>query len=175
MAFATNFDKQMKAALDENLCKLKWVLGWHPEGQRWRVDLAGLDGEVPRVLIEAELKKDDPAANVIKIWQWAREQRNAEPILFVHGFSRLYWQKKVTLRERATFVGDRMADDALEIDYRPRKIRYRNNSGRLIHYAPKTGVGFHAKKGAGRLTRAAHGLAKEVVRLYTRWPSGGQK
>jgi hypothetical protein len=168
MASATNFDKHMKKALDESVPKLTWIAGWHPEGQRWKVDLAGVEREKdirPRVLIEAELKKDDPAANVIKIWRWARAQKNTRRILLVQGFSKLYWQKKVRFRERAEFVGERMAEARLHIDYRPRKIRYRNKSGRLIHFKPKTGRGFHAREGAGRLARAAEGLAKEVARL----------
>lgn len=165
MAYATNFDKHMKRALEKSVRKLTWTPGWHPKGQHWRVDLAGLEGKRPRVFIEAELKKDDPAANVIKIWRWARDEKNTKRILFVHGFSKLYWQKKVRLRERAEFVGARMAEAGLRIDYKPRRIRYRNKSGRWVYFTPKTGRGFHAKEGAGRLTHAAQGLAKEVTRL----------
>jgi hypothetical protein len=165
VAFATNFDKHMKRALEKSAPKLTWKIGWSPNGQRWKVDLVGLQGKHPMVLIEAELKKDDPAANVIKIWRWAREQKNSKWILFVQGFSKLYWQKKLRLRQRAEFVGERMAEARLHIDYKPRKITYRNKSGRLVHYAPKTGKGFQAKKGAGRLAQAAQGLAREVTRL----------
>jgi hypothetical protein len=165
MAYAPNFD--MKRALKKNVPKLTWTTGWRPKGQHWKVDLAGLEGkeERPRVFIEAELKKDDPAANVIKIWRWARDQKNTKRILFVQGFCKLYWQTKVRLRERAEFVGERMAEARLHLDYKSRKITYRNKSGRLIHFAPKTLRGFHAKEGAGRLALAAQGFAKEVARL----------
>ena len=42
------------------------------------------------MIIEAELRKDDAAANVIKIWNWAVIEKNTKPILFVQGFSRSY-------------------------------------------------------------------------------------
>lgn len=165
MPFAANFDKHMKRALEKSVPNLTWTIGWHPKGLRWRVDLAGLEGERPRVLIEAELKKDDPAANVIKIWSWARDQKITTPILFVHGFSKLYWTQKIRLRERANFVGERMEEDGLKIHYEPTKIRYRNKEGRWVHFNPKVARDFRAKEGAGRLRLAAQGLAKEVARL----------
>jgi hypothetical protein len=146
MAYSLNFDKHMKRALEKSVPKLKWTTGWYLKGQHWRVDLTGLDGKHPRVLIEAELKKDDPAANVIKIWRWAREQKNNNRILFVQGFSKLYFQTKVRLRERAEFVGERMTEAGLHIDYKPRKIRYRNKNGRWVHFKPKTGRGFMQRK-----------------------------
>jgi hypothetical protein len=165
MPFSTNFDNHVKRALQARIKKLTWKTNWNLKGFRWRVDLAGLDGDRPCILIEAELKKDDPAANVIKIWSWAREQRNSHPILFVQGFSKLYWTSKTTLRERASFVGERMAEDGLKIKYRAVRIGYVNKNGQWVHYNPRVAPGFHAKQGAGRLRLAAQGLAKEVARL----------
>ena len=160
MAFALNFDKHMRRALEESIPELKWKPGWRPKGQPWRVDLAGLEGERPRVLVEAELKKDDSAANVIKVWRWARDSKNAEPILFVHGFSRWYWETKARIREAARFAGERMAEDGLRIDYKQVPITYRSKTGRQVHYRPRGG-----REGAGRLRQAAQGLAKAVARL----------
>jgi len=113
------------------------------------------------VVIEAELKKDDSAANVIKIWRWARDKKNTRRILFVQGFSKLYWQTKVRVRESAEFVGERMAEAGLHIDYEPQQIRYRNKIGRWVCFRPRTG----GKVGAGRLALAAEGFAKEVAGL----------
>jgi hypothetical protein len=161
MAFAQNFDKHMKRALEKSVRKLMWTAGWHLKGQRWRVDLAGLEGKRPRVLVEAELKKDDSAANVIKIWRWARDSKNTKQILFVQGFSKWYWQTKIRIREAAEFAGERMAEAGLHIDYIPRKIKYRNKNGRRIHYRPKP----RGKEGAGCLRQAAQGFAKSVARL----------
>jgi hypothetical protein len=151
----------MRRALKQSVPELKWKTAWRAEGLRWQVDLAGLEGDRPRVLIEAELRKDDAAANVIKIWDWADSQRNTKRILFVQGFSKHYWQKKVRVRKRAEFVGKGMAQAGLHIDYRSIRIRYRNKNGRLIHFRP----GLSARTGGGRLRQAAQGLAKEVARL----------
>lgn len=153
----------MKRALEKSVPKLTWKTGWRTEGLRWQVDLAGLEGKRPRVLIEAELRKDDAAANVIKIWDWADTERNTERILFVQGFSKHYWQTKVRIRKGAVFVGKRMAEDGLHIDYVWKKIRYRNKNGKLVHYRP----GRSATKGGGRLLQAAQGFAKEVTRGWS--------
>jgi hypothetical protein len=165
MGYAANFDKHMKRALKKSVPKLTWKTGWRAKDLRWQVDLAGLEGKEerqhPRVLIEAELKKDDAAANVIKIWDWANAKKNTKRILFVQGFSKHYWQKKVRVRKRAEFVGKGMAEARLHIDYEPIKIRYRNKNGRLVHFRP----GLSAKIGAGRLRQAAQGFAKEIARL----------
>jgi hypothetical protein len=166
MAYSLNFDHHMKRALDELIPKLTWTTGWYLKGQHWRVDVTGLEGKHPRVFVEAELKKDDPAANVIKIWRWACDSKNTKRILFVQGFSKLYWQAKVRKRERAEFVGERMAEAGLRIDYKSRPIRYRNKNGQWVHYTPKSRRGFHAKEGAGRLKQAAQGLAEDVARLF---------
>jgi hypothetical protein len=170
---AANFDKHMKKALDKSVHKLTWKTGWRTEGLPWRVDLAGLEGGengVPRVLIEAELRKDDAAANVIKIWAWAATEKNTQRILFVHGFSKHYWKKKIRVRKGAEFVGEGMAQAGLRIEYRPIKIRYRNKNGKFIFYAPRAS----AKAGAGRLRQAAQGLAKDVARLiHSTLPSIG--
>jgi hypothetical protein len=165
MPFAANFDRHMKRALEKSVPELTWKIGWHLRGLGWRVDLAGLKQERPRVLIEAELKKDDPAANVIKIWSWARTQKNTKPILFVQGFSKLYVKRKKRLQDRANFVGERMAEAGLRIDYQSTEIKYRNKNGAWVHYNPKTAPGFSAKEGAGRLRQAAQGLAHKVARL----------
>jgi hypothetical protein len=165
MAYAANFDKHMKRTLEKSIPELTWKTGWRVKGLRWQVDLAGLEGkeghQYPRVLIEAELKKDDAAANVIKIWDWADAEMNTKPILFVQGFSKRYWQEKVRIRRRAEFVGKGMAEARLHIDYESIKIRYRNRNGRLVHFRP----GHSAKIGAGCLRQAAQGFAKEVARL----------
>ena len=174
MGLAANFDKHMKKALEKRVPKLTWETGWYTKGLGWRVDLAGLEGKEefqrPLVLIESELRKDDAAANVIKIWHWASDQKNTKRILFVHGFSKLYSQKKSRVRKNAEFVGELMAKAGLHIDYKSIPIKYRNKNGKLIHYRP----GPSAKVGAGRLRQAAQGLAKDVARLiHSTLPSNG--
>ena len=153
MAYSLNFDRKMKRVLGEQIPNLKWKVGWGPKGYRWKVDIAGLKDDKPVILIEAELKKEDPAANVIKVWRWAIEQKNKKRIHFIQGFSKLYWHAKIQRRERTEFIGERMAKDGLNIDYSTVKISARHN-GRTIHFLPKTAKGFKAKAGAGALARA---------------------
>jgi hypothetical protein len=76
------------------------------------VDVAGLKGKSPRVLVEVELKKDNPVENVVKIWRWANGEKNRKHILFIHAFSALYHRPaakshppKTKQYERAVFVG----------------------------------------------------------------------
>ncbi|MBI1749203.1 MAG: hypothetical protein HY234_05200 [Acidobacteria bacterium] len=158
MAFAPNFDENMKKVLDKKAPEYKWIPGWHPKGERWKVDVAGLPkrGGRPLVLVEAELKRDDPVGNVVKVWRWARDGNNTQRILFVQAFSKHYWQTKVRQRERAIFVGEQMMDDRrLHIKYEWTRMKYR----------PKMVRGHRTKEGAGRMVLAAQLLAKKVARL----------
>jgi hypothetical protein len=45
MAYAANFDRHIKRALEKSVPKLTWKIGWCPKGLRWEVDLAGLEGK----------------------------------------------------------------------------------------------------------------------------------
>ena len=148
MAYAPNFDKHLKKYLEIHAPKLKRCSGWSAPKTRWKVDLVGFKSNAvrPSILVEVELKRDDPVGNVVKIWQWAQEQKSTRQILFVHAFSKHYWQrkseraKKVRLRERADFVGRQMTK-AVKIKYHPI----------LMEYKPKMLPGFRTKAGAGRM------------------------
>jgi hypothetical protein len=96
MAFAPNFDKHLKKGLAAKAPDFEWVTGWSAEGQRWKVDVAGLskNGIRQRILIEVELKKDNPVENVVKIWRWAKEEKKTERILFLQAFSAHYTKTK---------------------------------------------------------------------------------
>jgi len=161
MAFATNFDKHMKAELEERLPEYKWEMGWHLEGEGGKVDLVGLKKNQPQVFVEVELKRDDPAANVIKVWRWALDQNRARPVLFVQGFSKRYWQSKTRFRERAEFVGARMVESGVRVKYEPTTVMTTNKRGAKIPFRPRT----PAKEGAGRLRLAAITFARQVARL----------
>jgi hypothetical protein len=76
MPYAANFDRHIKRALEKSVPKLTWKIGWCPKGLRRKVDLAGLEGKRPRVFMEAELKKDDPAANA---YGFAQTRRTDSP------------------------------------------------------------------------------------------------
>jgi hypothetical protein len=169
MAFAPNFDKHLKRGLAEKAPDFEWETGWSAEGQRWKVDVAGLskNGTPRRILIEVELKKDNPVENVVKIWRWAKEEKKTERILFLQAFSAHYTKTKkrthkVTKRkqyDRSIFVGERMMEDrssGLRIGYKSIPMEYAPRMGR---------DGIRIKEGAGCMRDAAHILAKKVARL----------
>ena len=85
MAFAPNFDRYLKRGLDDELKGYAWVTGWSEKGQSWKVDVGGSPKKSsrPHILIEVELKKDNPVENVVKIWRWAREKKKNQRILFI--------------------------------------------------------------------------------------------
>lgn len=158
MAYAPNFDKAMKTVLDDKAPEYDWKLGWSPVGERWKVDLAGIPKKGRRrlVLIEVELKRDDPLGNVVKVWEWAHADRRPLPIFMVQAFSKHYWQTKTRQRVRAVFAGGRMrADKSLRIRYKCERMLYR----------PKMLPGFKTQQGAGRMKIAARLLADKIVKL----------
>src|ERR1700756_3195618 len=141
--------------------------GWSADGHRWKVGVAGLSkhGE-PRVLIEVELKKDNPVENVVKIWRWARNEKKKPRILFLQAFSAHYVKStkrpnapKKKQYYRSIFIGERMMADrssGLHIDYKTIEMKYAPRLGRN---------GVRIKEGAGRMRFAAHKLASKVVKL----------
>lgn len=158
MAFAPNFDRAMKRALEKKAPAYTWETGWSAEGERWKVDLAGHPSSErrPLVLIEVELKRDDPAGNVIKIWRWARIAKSPQGIVFIQAFSKHFWQTKIRQRVRAIFVGERMMEDRkLSINYKWERMKFR----------PRMVPGQRTKEGAGRMVQAAKLLANRIARM----------
>jgi hypothetical protein len=137
---------------------------------------------VPRVLVEVELKKDNPVENVVKIWLWADRRKNKKPILFLHAFSAHYRIGKSTSRsrpsklkqplkvkqyERAVFIGERMrkAPRTLHIDYRALPIFTTTRAGKRIQYKPIIRRGSVVKEGGGAMYSAAECLAHDIAIL----------
>ena len=70
-------------------------LSWSPGGPRGinagheSVDATGCrKGETPAVLIEVELRRDAPALNVIKVWNWIEQKRFEIKIILRQAFFR---------------------------------------------------------------------------------------
>jgi hypothetical protein len=72
LAYSLNFDQKLKRTLDTLAPEYRWLTNWPADGQS-RVDVAGLKRNVPKVLVEVELKKDNPVENVVKIWRCGLE------------------------------------------------------------------------------------------------------
>jgi hypothetical protein len=164
MAYAPNFDKYLKRGLDEKAPQYAWKAGWGPDRERWKVDVAGVPKKSGAlILIEVELKKDNPVENVVKVWRWASDAKYKRRILFLHVFSANFVKmrhfasppKKVKQYNRAVFVGERMQRD------RNHKITYTVMKMKL---RPSMVRGKIIKEGGGAMHRAARGLAMEIAK-----------
>jgi len=161
---ATEFSKDLKRKLDSCSAFNKragikeWIKDWKPAGiSHGGVDVAGIRQigrrEIPVILVEAELRRDDPPANVLKIWKWAREGKMDENFVLLQAFSKAYDEQKKEQKDRAKFLAGRMVKDLKRSKYRSIRIEYR----------PKAG----AKVGAGRRRHHAQNLAARVVQIGT--------
>lgn len=107
------------------------------------MDVAGLaeEGE-PVVLVEAELRRQNPVANVVKVWMWARSGNLETPCVLIQAFTKIYRDSKAEPRRRAEFVGQRMQTDlcskvwyeAIQFNYRP-LMSGKVGGGRRRHHA----------------------------------------
>jgi hypothetical protein len=177
LAFALNFDKHLKKGLDDNAPQFEWKTGWSADDQRWKVDVAGLSKNCePRVLIEVELKKDNPVENVVKIWRWAKGEKKTQRILFLQAFSSHYIKPKKGAHKatkhkqyvRSCFIGERMMEDrsvGLHIDYQHLPIYTTTHAGKLIPFTPRIRRGSVTKEGGAAMNRAAGILAIKIARL----------
>ena len=159
---ATEFSKDLirelkkKYAFNKKTGIDEWKKDWKPKGvSHGGVDVAGIrkmkDKDVPIILIEAELRRDDPPANILKIWMWAREKRIPRNPLLLQAFSKAYDDDKKEQKYRAIFLGRRMRKDLRESMYRAVRLGYRPRAG--------------GKVGAGRRHHHAQNLAASVVRI----------
>jgi len=155
---ATEFSKDLHAALRGHKKRLRKKFG----GIEWRknwvigrgetIDVAGLDQGRPVVLVEAELLREDPSSNVIKIWKWAYQTKLRRPVLFVQSFTKPYRGRKKERFNRAQFVATRMKNEFPNIKYEPVRLDYNPRPG--------------GKKGDGRRKHHARNLAYSVIRKW---------
>lgn len=173
MAYSLNFDETLRKTLAELAPEYTWEAGWVAD-ERSRVDVAGLNGKIPRVLVEVELKKDNPVENVVKIWRWAARSKKRKTIVFFHAFSALYHRPaaksappKTKQYERAVFVGQRMRQErkTLGIEYRDLAIFTTTRKKQPIPFTPRMRRGSITKKCGSSMHRAAEELAKTIARL----------
>lgn len=161
---ATEFSNDLHAALRGSRKRLRKKFGgivWH---KNWvlhkgeTIDVAGLDKDDAVVLIEAELLREDPSSNVIKIWKWAHETKLKRQILFVQSFTKPYRGRKKERFNRARFVAARMHHEFPNIHYKAVRLDYNPRPG--------------GKIGAGRRRHHARNLAYSVVRLWNTFQKG---
>jgi hypothetical protein len=82
------------------------------------VDVVGKTSRGVRIVIEAELLREDPASNVTKLWKWFVEnKKRPKKILMIHAFSKVYKGRKYRAKELARFIGERMQKEMPGIHY----------------------------------------------------------
>jgi hypothetical protein len=99
--------------------------------------------DTPLVLVEVELRRDAPALNVVKVWNWIKQRRFTKKVILIQAFSARY-SKVNTLRKNSMFIGKQMdaAEDAryisMDFDYKPRKYG-KTGAGRRCYHATRLG------------------------------------
>jgi len=173
MAFALNFNLKLKYYLDELAPEYVWSAEWRADS-RSRVDLAGMKAKILHVLVEVELKKDNPVENVVKIWRWAVDEKKTKRILFLQAFSAHYHSdapisgrpSKVKQYERAVFIGEQMTKDRnVSLKYKPLQIQSTTRGGQPIPFKPRMRRGSVTKEGGAAMHRAAKQLALTIAKL----------
>ena len=134
--------------------ELRWIVNWHPRGVRYEsVDVAALhcDG-TPVLLLEVELKREDPVSNLVKIWKWFDEGRFGKRVTFVQAFSKHFTESKREHMERALFASRRMRREHASLKYEKVLLEYKPRPGRTV--------------GAGRRRFHAHALADNIAKNW---------
>jgi hypothetical protein len=160
---ATAFSQNLVDFLNEHgRFNKKHGLSWTKNGMSNEVRLGTVDvvGEtspgVPRILIEAELLREDPASNVTKLWKWFVEnKKRPKKILVIHAFSKVYKGRKYRAKELARFIGERMQKEMPGIRYVAKNIRYNPRPGGIL--------------GAGRRRFHARRLGATVMQMYRKF------
>ena len=147
-AFAKDFCERMNGIRPR---KYEWEPAGRPTGKGHEsVDIIGRPHKKGKrlILVEAELRKDAPLTNVVKIWRWVAHKELKGKFVLVQAFSR-YYKMGDTKRENAEFVGKFM-QAATGNTYIPVSFNYNPYK--------------HGKRGAGRRQKHAYALADKIRR-----------
>lgn len=127
---ATKFSEDLRNALARNerlgtrIGVDTWRSNWRVPRTRETVDVVGLQGRTPKILVEVELRREDPASNVIKIWKWIADGRLSKRIVLFHAFSKVYKGAKEVSKARALFAGQKMKHDYPRVRYMAKDFGY---------------------------------------------------
>lgn len=152
MSRTANFCRTLCDELGQN-----WKRGNCPDSKtRECVDVMSAEGGTT-VLVEVELRRDAPAANVAKIWRWLAEtDYYPGRVIVVQAFSSYYQTKHGSWqRASAEFIGQQMEHNLARVRY----IRL------PFKYAPrKRRKNRSVTEGGGAMRRAARKLAAKIRR-----------
>lgn len=157
MSRSSRFCCQLAESLNNGrITPYKWAPGKPSGANRECVDVIGENGESV-VLVEVELRRYGPVANVVKIWKWLDADvrlLKRKQIVIVQAFSAFYKHKPAFLRDNAEFLGRKLA---------------KQSRGRLeyismpFHYNPrKKRTTSSVTQGGGAMLNAAKKLAREI-------------
>lgn len=139
MSLASRFNEDLCGELERRLPKYNWQCeGRLSRSTRECVDVAGqstAQKRPRRVVIEAELKREDPASNVLKVWQSFLQGYFPNGVIFVQGFSKVYYSPKYHNRkvkcEAAKQLGAFIQGNTRgKLEYIPVDIPYHPRAGR---------------------------------------------
>jgi hypothetical protein len=155
---ATAFSKDLVRFLNKQNVfndqhRISWHRNWFSNDEKCgSVDVVAVTRKTnkPRVFIEAELLREYPASNIVKLWHWGK-QKHPGNVLIIQAFSKAYRVKKRTVRELSEFIGKEMQ----------RSIKGMHYLSEPMKYNPRPG----GKVGAGRRRFHAHKLGWRVLTL----------
>ena len=142
MSLSAKFDDDVCRHLNRRATSFKWTTQKRVgETTGERVDIAGQAEPrvgrrpLPKVFVEAELRREDPVSNVLKVWSEFMRQGFKDEIIFFQGFSRVYRSRKYSNRgikaRCAQEFGKMMEKHTDEsIRYVPIRMRYLPVSGK---------------------------------------------
>lgn len=100
MSLSSRFSHDLQKRLEEKVGSYKWKIE-HRLDRRNRecVDVGGcpvrgIGRNLPTVYIEAELRREDPVSNILKVWRRALHRKSTSGLILIQGFSRVYRSRK---------------------------------------------------------------------------------
>ncbi len=130
---------------------LRWAVGTAEDGTNECVDIIGWKGRTRPVLIEVELRRIAPLANVVKVWKHLSQQKPRKKLIMFQAFSAFY-PRHGTQRGNAEFIGGEM-QKVCRVEYIPLSMNYRPGK-RRANQPVMIGAGrrrYHARKLARRI------------------------
>src|SRR5712692_6025054 len=123
---ATQFSKDLRKALTgkrvlrQRLGIDYWKENWSVPASRETIDVVGLRNDKPRILIEVELLREDPASNVAKVWRSIEDGKIPKNVVIVQAFSKHYRQSKKPRKQRALFIAGKMKESCPKVGTLPK-------------------------------------------------------
>jgi hypothetical protein len=158
MSRSSNFAHELVHSLQVRKTNYTWGIGKPPGDNRECVDVVG-EGRKRLILVEVELRRIAPVANIAKIWKWL--DMDAEPfagrnITVIQAFSSFYdGQGPSFLKENSEFLGQQ-----LEVRFKSR-VRYMPLPFKFKPYKKRKKIS--VTQGGGAMLKAARRLANRIV------------